>query len=115
MALLRNGGEYTVRIGVLGYEMHPGTHFSSNDFITGPTGAVAKASDDIGSGLEKVPPGDCRYIQAERVGDGAYAVAVRHDGAVITSVKIGPHEFWEFNGENFNPGGSGDCKNNHGW
>jgi hypothetical protein len=119
MALIRNGGQYTVSIGVTRSEMHPGDSFY--DHMNNPPGPPVYKDPDIGSGLEEIPEGDCRYIQADRVGDGAYAVAVAREGGdanrgrIITCAKIGPREFWEFNGENFNPGGSGDCKNNHGW
>jgi len=114
MAIIRNGGRYLVRIGVTHLIFHPGDTWEEFTFVE----HHPSQHNDIGSGSQEVPEGECRYVQADRVGSGAHAVIVgKEDGHVIVSVPIGAHDWREFNGENFLDLniGTGDCKKNHGW
>ena len=109
MALIRNGGKYKVKIAVSSRLLNPGDHSSILD------------SEDLGSGVEEIPEGECRYIGASKfskdTNDSVFAIIAGENGYVITSARIGPHDILEFNGEKFLDVNqvTGDCKKNHGW
>lgn len=109
MALIRNGGKYMVKIAVSSRLLNPGDH------------SAILNSEDIGSGAEDIPEGECRYVGAskfaEDTNDSVFAIVAGENNYIIASARIAPHDFLEFNGEKFLDvnQATGDCKKNHGW
>ena len=105
MALIRNGGKYMVGIAVSNIQYNPGDR-------------PDELFSDVGSGIQGIPENECRYVQAERINEEAYAIILAEENTyVIASARIGPHDFLEFNGEKFLDINltTGECHKNHGW
>ena len=117
MALIKNTGSYTVKIGVSFKNLEPGEQWYEKELT--PIGDVVTIQPDIGSGAKNIEESDCRYVNAKHFKgkNDFYACAIADDGHVICSAIITAHQFWKFDGENLIEDESlsqSDCRKCHG-